>query len=108
LIGNGVYAPSKSFVILPNYQWQRERFWFDELPSVGNSKKVASSYHAGENIYQYDWSPVKLKPVESTEAQILIIQGSGTLHDALSQGLYSNCEEVEITTDRKYSGGSIR
>jgi acyl transferase domain-containing protein len=93
-----VYAPSKSFVILPNYQWQRERFWFDELPSVGNSKKVASSYHVGENIYQYDWSPVKLKLVESTEAQILIIQGSGTLHDALSQGLYSNCEEVEITT----------
>jgi acyl transferase domain-containing protein len=93
-----IYAPSKSFVILPNYQWQRERYWFDEVPSVGQTKRSTSNYNAGEHFYQYDWTPVKLQPVKENEEHILIVQGSGTLHESLSQGLYSNCEEVEITS----------
>lgn len=32
-----VYPQIGKFVILPNYQWQKERFWFDQKPNISTS-----------------------------------------------------------------------
>lgn len=98
-----IYHPSSNFVILPNYQWQRERFWFDEIPAIGQTKKAVPSKNISEHFYQYDWTPVSLSSTENVEQRILIIQGNGTIYENLSQGLYSNNAEVEVTSSENIS-----
>jgi acyl transferase domain-containing protein len=31
-----IYPEVQKFVLLPNYQWQKERFWFDQKPNLSH------------------------------------------------------------------------
>ena len=90
------HKPSKH-IELPNYQWQRERFWFDEQPDIQGKKKSSSiQTDVSDNFYHYDWENVRLLEDDNySEEHILVVQDESELGETLSNLLEG---DIEITT----------
>jgi acyl transferase domain-containing protein/NAD(P)-dependent dehydrogenase (short-subunit alcohol dehydrogenase family)/acyl carrier protein len=49
-----VYPNIGTFVQLPNYAWQKERYWFDQKPEI-NVLNHESKIDVTPNLYQFNW-----------------------------------------------------
>jgi acyl transferase domain-containing protein/acyl carrier protein len=49
-----IYPQTNRYVQLPNYQWQKERFWFDQQPEIGAVAK-SNAKLPSEVIYETVW-----------------------------------------------------
>lgn len=91
-----IYQKPSQHIQLPNYQWQRERFWFDEKPDIRRNDSANSSVsNINEHFYHYEWESVEIANNPTIEEErILIVQDQSDLHEQLSNLLIG---EVEIT-----------
>lgn len=92
---NSIYNKPNQHIGLPNYQWQRERFWFDEQPDFKNKlTKSVSSADVTQNFYRYKWETASLAQGADSQ-RVLFIQDDSELHNTIGNQL--NCE-YEITS----------
>lgn len=53
-----IYPQVNQFVLLPNYQWQKERFWYDKLPQLAMQSTAGNNKQ--EIFYEIDWNAIAL------------------------------------------------
>jgi acyl transferase domain-containing protein/NAD(P)-dependent dehydrogenase (short-subunit alcohol dehydrogenase family)/acyl carrier protein len=54
-----VYPNIGEFVQLPNYAWQKERYWFDQKPEITSQSPVAKN-DITQNLYEINWQEIKI------------------------------------------------
>lgn len=85
-----IYPEVQKFVLLPNYQWQKERFWFDEKPNLSQSaamitEEVASTPKvevkeepkAKEVIFETIWKEVDIVSTQLPESVVIVRDEDG-------------------------------
>jgi acyl transferase domain-containing protein/acyl carrier protein len=70
-----IYPQINHFVQLPNYQWQRERFWFDQQPEI-SGQPVSKTKPAAALLYEPLWERTTLAN-GNLPAAVLIIPDKG-------------------------------
>ncbi|MCP4121638.1 MAG: type I polyketide synthase [Bacteroidetes bacterium] len=92
-----VHHPASTFVELPTYQWQKERYWFDETPNrvVAPAK---SRTKEDNTIYAYEWEEVATLSSNSEMYRILVVREDGTPSDTFCGALQNAGHKVEVTT----------
>ena len=94
-----LYHKPAQFVTLPNYQWQRERFWFDEQPEISGSKKSNSASQIVTNhFYQYEWETVSIDSENEESPRILIVQDEDGISELIGTQLSNAQINFEITS----------
>ena len=102
-----IYPDINQFVILPNYQWQRERFWFDEKPKISVSQSSETLVTKNETIaetieeikektifYEPQWEVVNLSNQELPQS-VLIVKDGGNLAEQIENLLLQKGVRVE-------------
>ncbi len=67
-----VYPEIRTFVELPTYAWQKERYWIDAVPMVVQQSATGTK-NIDNNLYELQWEEVILKP-ELSAKKILVIK----------------------------------
>ncbi len=69
-----VYPNIGEFVELPNYAWQKERYWFDTKPdwSLMIAKQTTTENKIQHNLYQIDWKEIQLNTNYSNKNVLII------------------------------------
>ena len=81
-----IYPQVNQFVMLPNYQWQKERFWFDQKPEIGMVSSQAKP--ATDLLYQPVWEGTTLT-VGNLPASVWVIKDKNGLAEKVSAHLQS-------------------
>ena len=70
-----IYPNIGEFVELPNYAWQKERYWFDTKPDWSHLgiAKVSDKKEIKQNFYQINWQEVEPN-IEYANKNVLIIK----------------------------------
>ncbi|MCO5230004.1 MAG: type I polyketide synthase [Chitinophagales bacterium] len=115
-----IYPDINQFVLLPNYQWQKERFWFDEKPHISYAQEkvvqkeviqeevsnvsndtldlAPSSHHEPSSmIYETIWEEIDVES-NTLPKSVLIIKDLEGLGEQVATILSQNGVEVEIIT----------
>lgn len=93
-----IYPNIGNFVMLPNYAWQKERYWFDQEPEIFTILKTAKKDIAA-NLYEFEWQPIQPK-INFEPKKILIVKDNYGLHEIIAQQLKNKgCEVQTISTD---------
>jgi len=74
---NTIYRPGK-FVMLPNYAWQKERFWLEKP----KRRFAEGGYDTSGKQYSITWQPYTL-PQKAETGKLLVI-GEGALADRIA------------------------
>ncbi|MCO5232262.1 MAG: type I polyketide synthase [Chitinophagales bacterium] len=109
-----IYPSIHQFVLLPNYPWQKERFWFDQKPQItnmstenivenqtiatSNSKDTSLSLTQKKHsslIYETIWEEVDVQNT-SLPKSVLIIKDLEGLGESVATLLIQQGVEVEI------------
>lgn len=89
-----IYPNIGTFVQLPNYAWQKERYWFDQEPDfMPLIKGVKKDIHA--NLYGFEWQTIQPKISVSTK-NILIIKDIYGYFENITQALKEKGCSVRI------------
>lgn len=67
-----IYPNIGAFVLLPNYAWQKERYWFDQQPEVVSAPALVKN-DISRNLYHVTWNEIKT-PTTSPAKNVLIIK----------------------------------
>jgi acyl transferase domain-containing protein len=67
-----IYPNIGEFVQLPNYAWQKERYWFDQQPEFVSVLNVVKK-DISKNVYNINWNEIKIAATISAQ-NILIIK----------------------------------
>jgi acyl transferase domain-containing protein/acyl carrier protein len=67
---SAVHVPASEFIMLPNYPWQKERYWFDEQPVFRGSPSTAAAAGQG-SFYSYEWQE-KIVPAGAGKRVLMI------------------------------------
>lgn len=105
-----VYPNIGKFVILPNYPWQRERFWYEEQPQIAMStpiqevevKQEEQIASTDKNLfYEIQWREVELETASLPSSVTLVMDSEG-LGEEVASILESQGVQVEkiTSTDR--------
>ncbi|HPN19794.1 MAG TPA: type I polyketide synthase, partial [Chitinophagales bacterium] len=54
-----IYPNIGEFVLLPNYAWQKERYWFDQQPEFASVLNVVKK-DISKNVYNINWNEIKI------------------------------------------------
>lgn len=70
-----VYPNIGEFVELPNYAWQKERYWFDTKPDLSllGAAATTNKKDIQQSLYQINWNKIDLKAATANK-NILIIK----------------------------------
>jgi acyl transferase domain-containing protein/acyl carrier protein len=90
-----IYPQTNRFVSLPNYQWQRERFWFEQEPEIGARPAKSTTKAPEEVIYETVWERTTLQAAASPTS-VLIIKDRAGRAEALAKMLAS--KGVSVST----------
>ena len=81
------YPSIHTFVSLPNYAWQKERYWFDTKPA-NSTIAIPSRNLNNKNFYEINWQEISpasdIKP-----ANILLIKDGNEYYKEIEQHLLS-------------------
>jgi len=94
---SNIVHPASKFVLLPTYQWQKERYWFDETPSrpsIALKEKGAGDHPA----YHYQWEKLESIDHNPKKHRILVLRVDGTPSDAFCGALQAAGHSVEVAT----------
>jgi acyl transferase domain-containing protein len=100
-----IYPDINRFIQLPNYPWQRERYWIDEEYSeVSSTAAAAVSGDVKKNLYELTWEKTEILPVSTYKDVLLIKDNYGyfeVVKDRLSQ---AGCHVTVKDPDDDISG----
>ncbi|MFN8236532.1 MAG: type I polyketide synthase [Chitinophagales bacterium] len=68
-----LYPEIRTFIELPTYAWQKERYWIDAAPVLVPQPADAPENNIDKNLYELQWDEVALHP-EFAPGQILILK----------------------------------
>lgn len=84
-----IYPEIGNFVMLPNYAWQKERYWFDEQPQVSNAVMHAATEQVKStndiSLYEVVWKNYTENLSALKQQQILLINEQADLRTALEK-----------------------
>lgn len=98
-----IYPKVNEFVLLPNYQWQKERFWYDKLPQLVIQSGDASQKK--ECFYEIDWNAVAISE-KITAKSILIIKDTEGIAEKLKTALEAKGCQVVMKGDNESLEGT--
>ena len=83
-----IYPNIDEFIQLPNYAWQKERYWFDEKPdfTVVSNVQQNTSKDISKNLFSIDWNEIVLNPTIETK-NILIIKDTYNHYEIIENAL---------------------
>jgi len=95
-----IYPQTNRFVLLPNYQWQKERFWFDAQPEISRTLTVTTSAQETkkslkENLFETVWEETSVEP-GTLPRSVLIIKDSTGLAEEVAYLLAQQGVETDI------------
>lgn len=53
-----LYPNIGKFIELPNYAWQKERYWFDQKPDYASLLQLPTTLDVSNNLYQIQWQQI--------------------------------------------------
>ena len=71
-----IYPEIGNFVQLPNYAWQKERYWFDEKPALNtmvSNNNVRTSLNNETSNFEIVWEQINLDKNELVQKNILLL-----------------------------------
>lgn len=80
-----IYPNIGAFVLLPNYAWQKERYWFDQEPEVMALLK-ATQKDISAHLYEVQWQAVQPK-VTTLAKRVLLVKDLYGHHEKVAQAL---------------------
>lgn len=89
-----IYPQTNRFVLLPNYQWQKERFWFEQEPEISATPGKSDAKAPSEVIYETVWERTTPQTA-ALPASVLIIGDLAGKADVLAQTLASKGISVQ-------------
>ncbi|MCB0508046.1 MAG: type I polyketide synthase [Bacteroidetes bacterium] len=68
-----IYPNIGQFVDLPNYAWQKERYWFDQQPDYASLFQIPTKKDISGNLFTLNWQEIENKNA-ITSKNILIVK----------------------------------
>lgn len=90
-----VQAPGE-FVPLPNYAWQKERFWFDAVPAH-RRQPATKAAPAGNLYYAVEWEGEVIADDPLPRSRILVVRHDGNPSEEVCNTLRRLGHDVEVT-----------
>ena len=98
-----VYPNIGEFVLLPNYAWQKERYWFDQQPEFVSALNVVKK-DISKNLYNINWNEIKLDAT-ITAKNILIIKDTYEHYKVVENALKEKgCSVITIDLNDSLEG----
>ncbi len=83
-----IYPDINTFILLPNYQWQKERFWFDEQPHIALSQEIVkeqlpiSDKKTDESsfkdiFYEVEWEETVIQQADLPQSVTVVMDAEG-------------------------------
>ncbi len=66
-----IYNEINNFVQLPNYAWQKERYWFEETPNISTISSQAKN-NGYQDYYSNTWHEISIEKQQLQNKNILI------------------------------------
>ncbi|MDB5228826.1 MAG: polyketide synthase [Bacteroidota bacterium] len=98
-----IYQDIREFIELPNYAWQKERFWFDEKPDYSSLGETPAAKNIEKYFYEIEWNEVQPSP-ETTSKNVLVVKDeygySANIESILSEkghnvGVVNNTDSLD-------------
>ncbi|MBK9330049.1 MAG: SDR family NAD(P)-dependent oxidoreductase [Sphingobacteriales bacterium] len=89
-----IYPEIRSFVELPTYAWQKERYWIDAAPLFAE-QPVSAPQNVDHNLYGIEWSEVVIQS-EFSAKKILVIKDTYGCHEQIENALKENGCVVQV------------
>ncbi|MEZ5036041.1 MAG: SDR family NAD(P)-dependent oxidoreductase [Chitinophagales bacterium] len=84
-----IYPEIGKFVQLPNYAWQKERYWFDEQPNLSSTKSTTLPEILNNNLPSFEivYESINMDSIALKQQNILLLNGEGVsfLQEILEQ-----------------------
>ncbi len=98
-----IYPNIGDFVLLPNYAWQKERYWFDQEPEFTSVSSLVKK-DISKNLYNIHWD--EIKTVSSIVAKnVLIIKDTYGHYSVVENALIENgCTVTAIDLNDSLEG----
>ena len=94
-----IYENINKFILLPNYAWQKERYWFDEQPNVQQpiQSNIKSEDISIDYIYTTKWEIVDINSnkIENKKVLLLEYQKSSNVFENIKSALINNNNSVD-------------
>lgn len=87
-----IYPSIGRFVVLPNYAWVKERFWYDKKHYVGQQPitQPAEAY-----LYNLSWKEVDIQRLSLSGKRILVANGQHSLGQRIIEKLQAANQVIE-------------
>jgi acyl transferase domain-containing protein len=92
---SAIYPEIRSFVELPTYAWQKERYWIDAAPLFAE-QPVSAPQNVDHNLYGIEWSEVVIQS-EFSAKKILIIKDTYGYYEQIENALKENGCVVQVS-----------
>ena len=89
-----IYPNIGEFVQLPNYAWQKERYWFDQQPDF-STVPTKSKKDITDDLYAINWQEIQINNLRTTK-NITIIKDASNRCDEVKQVFKSKGHQVHI------------
>ncbi len=90
-----IYPEIRSFVELPTYAWQKQRYWIDAEPLSVRQSVGAIPKNIDKNFYELQWDEVTVRP-ELKAQRILVIKDTYGCHEQIENALKENGCVVQV------------
>ncbi len=84
-----IYPNIGAFVMLPNYAWQKERYWFDQEPEFAPAAISIAQKDISKNLYNIHWNEIKSEAIVAVK-NILIIKDTYGHYSVVENALREN------------------
>lgn len=83
-----IYPNIGEFIQLPNYVWQKERYWFDEKPDFTtiSTNQNTITKDISKNLFSIDWNEINLNPIIEAK-NILIVKDTYSHYTVMENAL---------------------
>lgn len=68
-----IYENINNFIPLPNYAWQKERYWFDEKPQISIANQTPTVDKKIKNLYTTIWKKLEVNATPIQQKNILLL-----------------------------------
>ncbi|HMV14122.1 MAG TPA: type I polyketide synthase [Chitinophagales bacterium] len=74
-----IYPNLGAFVQLPNYAWQKERYWFDQQPEYSINTSIVKK-DISKNLYNINWHEIQVAPNIEAKKILIVKDNYGIAH----------------------------
>lgn len=90
-----IYPSIGEFVQLPNYAWQKEKYWIETVPLSANYSATAQHKDIDDNFYEIIWKEIIPENTFTTNKKILIIKDTFGYYQNIENDLKQKGCEVQ-------------